>query len=288
MPCPEPISVSGNSRFPLDPIYNKAVLASAPVAYWKLGEASGTVMNDSSGNAHHGTYIGAVTLAVDGILEDDYYSAEKCATFSGTAYGNVPYGSWMNTGAMTIEAWCRPTSVSGTQMIVERDSNASTISAGRVWNLLINSSHFPSFSTAIPSASMSPVFEPTVLTAGTVYYLVGTLNGAVASLYIDGKLVAQIEHAGSLLRPTSQGITIGNNPGGSFPFNGALEKIAFYNRALPASEIDKHWIASNPGGINPTLTATPTLTTASTAGTATPTAVGGSLANQGTFFIAPR
>lgn len=39
-----------------------AINALSPVGYWKLDETSGTTAFDSSGNGHHGTYTGTVTL----------------------------------------------------------------------------------------------------------------------------------------------------------------------------------------------------------------------------------
>ena len=42
--------------------YTATVLADEPLAYYKLDETSGTVANDSSGNGHHGTYVGGPTL----------------------------------------------------------------------------------------------------------------------------------------------------------------------------------------------------------------------------------
>ena len=42
--------------------YASTVLADSPVAYWRLGEASGSSAADSSGNGNGGSYAGGVTL----------------------------------------------------------------------------------------------------------------------------------------------------------------------------------------------------------------------------------
>lgn len=39
-------------------LYSARVLATTPIAFWKLNDASGTTITDSSGNAYNGTYSG--------------------------------------------------------------------------------------------------------------------------------------------------------------------------------------------------------------------------------------
>lgn len=47
------------------------VLSLQPVAWWRLGETSGTTAVDASGNGHDGTYEGSPTLGVDGLVVGD-------------------------------------------------------------------------------------------------------------------------------------------------------------------------------------------------------------------------
>ena len=49
------------------------------VAYWRLGESSGNVAVDETGN-YNGTYVGTPTLGVDGLLVGD---ADTAVTFDG-------------------------------------------------------------------------------------------------------------------------------------------------------------------------------------------------------------
>jgi hypothetical protein len=48
--------------------YVNDVLTMLPWAWWRLDETAGTIMNDSSGNARHGVYMGAPTLGLDGVV----------------------------------------------------------------------------------------------------------------------------------------------------------------------------------------------------------------------------
>jgi hypothetical protein len=82
--------------------YSAAVLADSPLAYYRLGEASGTTMTDSSGNSRNGTYAGSPTLGAPGLVTGD---SDTAVTFNGTSQqAQVAFGSWMNTTALTLEA----------------------------------------------------------------------------------------------------------------------------------------------------------------------------------------
>ena len=48
--------------------YSASVLADAPAAYWRLGEASGTSAADASGNGRAGSYLNTPTLGRPGAL----------------------------------------------------------------------------------------------------------------------------------------------------------------------------------------------------------------------------
>jgi hypothetical protein len=55
-------------RVPREPdgAYSEAVLASAPLAYWRLGEMTGNKAADATGHRHSATITGRVALALDG------------------------------------------------------------------------------------------------------------------------------------------------------------------------------------------------------------------------------
>src|SRR5436189_1384488 len=62
--------------------YSATILADSPAGYWRLGEKSGTVAADLSGNNLPGTYTGGAALGRPGALTDDLNSA---AGFNGTS-----------------------------------------------------------------------------------------------------------------------------------------------------------------------------------------------------------
>src|SRR5262249_2766087 len=84
--------------------YQGTVLADGPAAYWRLGEASGTVAADSSPNARNATYGTGVAYGRAGALAGDTNTA---VLLNG---GSIAMPSSVNpwSGNFTIEAWINP------------------------------------------------------------------------------------------------------------------------------------------------------------------------------------
>lgn len=91
--------------------YAARVLATAPLRYNKLNEASGTAIVDSSGNGYTGTYTG-VTLADT----DSPFLPDKAPFFDATNdYGNLysaSFGTAFNSDEFTIMIWAKVNSSS--------------------------------------------------------------------------------------------------------------------------------------------------------------------------------
>src|SRR5207247_9647810 len=84
-----------------------AVAADRPVADWRLGEPSGTVAADASGNGHTAAYVGAVTLGRPGAAVTSPDSAVgfdgNSAAVAADSFGAFPseavsVGLWLRTG----------------------------------------------------------------------------------------------------------------------------------------------------------------------------------------------
>jgi len=61
--------------------YDRLVLGDGPIAYWRLGEPSGTNANDETANNRDGTYVNTPTLGVAGNLVGD---SDTAVSFNGS------------------------------------------------------------------------------------------------------------------------------------------------------------------------------------------------------------
>jgi Concanavalin A-like lectin/glucanases superfamily len=90
--------------------YMKAVLASGPVGYWRLGEAEGPYALDVSGNGHRGVYQGSPAFREQGAIRDDADAAVKLdGKRSYVEIADHKDFSQPTSGkGLTVEAWVRP------------------------------------------------------------------------------------------------------------------------------------------------------------------------------------
>ncbi|MGH7127998.1 MAG: LamG-like jellyroll fold domain-containing protein, partial [Planctomycetaceae bacterium] len=76
------------------------------------------------------------------------------------------------------------------------------------------------------------------IAAGKYYHVAATADGTTVRLYLDGQLIHEVSQASPLV--TNNGpLYIGSNEGSGFGnrFQGTIDELAIYNRALTATEI---------------------------------------------------
>lgn len=90
--------------------YERAVLASKPIAYWRLGEAKGTNVIDKANNGHDGTLYGTPSLQQPGAIMGD---PDTAVMLDGqNSYIEIPshqdFSQCTSGEGLTIEVWLRP------------------------------------------------------------------------------------------------------------------------------------------------------------------------------------
>ena len=105
---------------------------------------------------------------------------------------------------------------------------------------IINYTPFASLATNDRQGSQNTVVEgyPTGLNQWS--HLVGTYDGTVLSLFVDGSLVGS---APASFSPGSVPLTIGRNISGDprYPLDGVVDEVAYYNYALSADRVSAHY-----------------------------------------------
>ncbi|MDE3073932.1 MAG: hypothetical protein KGJ86_00760, partial [Chloroflexota bacterium] len=255
--------------------YSAGVLADAPLAYWRLGDPSGSAsVADSSGFGHTGTLNAAVTLGVSGALPHD---PDTAASFDGGSAQVQAGASALSFPAQpfTLEAWIFPRSTAASQTILAKAQgsdptqmeyvlayNQAGAGSGTVGLFLNGSWH-----------SSSPGKVPT----GTWTYVAAVFDGTSLSFYVNGVLDSTMNAAGPYATGTAGSLFLGGpGPTAGSPFSGSLDEVAIYGSALPAARIQAHFNDVNyiAPAATPTSTPAPTFTpTATATPTLTPTAM---------------
>lgn len=209
--------------------YDALVLADGATTYWRLGEASGLVA-DETGNTADGTAIN-VTQGVAGALAND---PNLAAAFNGadariawTDENNLDLGD-----VLSIEAWVYR-DVLGTQhAIIDKGTGA--------YRLVVNSSNLLSFQKANTAVI---VVSTATVGAGAWHHVVATKNGAAVRLYLDGADVTGTVSNATLV-DTTNGLIVGAISSTTTPLAGKLDELALYkNVVLTAAQVAAHYAA---------------------------------------------
>ena len=216
--------------------YSATVLADHPVAYWRMDETTGSTMADASANANNGHYTGVYALGQAGAL------AGSAVAFDGqSGAASVMSSPSLQLNTVTIEIWLKKRSDSEYGVYVAKNVTVGG-GAGSGWFQLLNSHHNGQLEFRVTSDGAPAVLSSTTLALNTWYYVVGTYDGAVAKLYVNGKLDGSLKVT-AVPKQTSDPVVIGRRTDGFFN-DAALSNVAIYPVALSADRIAAHWQAS--------------------------------------------
>lgn len=165
--------------------YAQEVLDDGPTQYWRLGEPSGSTLEDATG-FDDATAGSGLTRGVTGALAGD---ADRATTFSGTSSGTAGSTEAINAPeTFTVEAWVRTTSTRGGKVVGfgNRASGTSTSSDRHVYLDNAGRIHF-----GMQSGSFQTVSSPGSYRDGAWHHVVATYGSGTMRLYVDGTEVAQ-------------------------------------------------------------------------------------------------
>lgn len=215
--------------------YSSTILADSPIAYWPLGEPSGTAADNAEGTAAlDGTYVNTPTLGVTGAV-----TGTTAVTFAAASLEHVTIPDnavWdIGTGDYSIEFW------------------AAGLDA------ILSSAFILSFANEIEAWTDGDNLQSRVAGVGTAYVTSGRCDSDaswhhwVVSIdrnvggqwYKDGATSgssADISTAVSLsIAPAGTGY-IARRDAGNY-FDGSLQHVAVYNVALTSGQVAAHYAA---------------------------------------------
>lgn len=221
--------------------YVSQVLADGAVAFYELGEASGTTATDQTGNAN-GTYVGSITYGVTGLTGTAPITAIRNATASAS---NRMTGSSVAANQLadtfTLEVWVKRTA---TQSAVQRIVGGGNTGGPQLGFDATN--HLSATKQGIGGAIATS--SSTLTDTASYHHLVWTKATTTSHLYIDG---TDVTSAGT--NQTFATNTIGwwalmdgsgNNPP---PAGTTFAMYAVYPTALSAATVANHFSLGSTG-----------------------------------------
>jgi len=193
------------------------------VGWWKFDEGTGTIAYDSSGNANNGGWQGATAYAAGKV-------GLYAGSFNGASYVDAGNQTSLNTPNITVVAWIYPTSLNSYQVI------ASKLYAGYTlgWEL----SNSSGVARVTLRATTTDMYFNGSLNVNTWQMVAFTYDGATLKGYLNGALnTAHVATSTNLV--STADFQIGTRFGGSNLFNGFIDDVHVYNKALSAAEINQ-------------------------------------------------
>jgi fibronectin type 3 domain-containing protein len=195
------------------------------VAAYGFNEGSGSTTADSSGNANTGTISGA-TWTPSG----RYGQALSFNGASSRVEINDANSLDLTTG-MTIGAWVNPTTLSGWRTVILKE-----ISGGLAYGLYAYD-NAPRPAAYINTGSGELAALGTAgIPLNTWSHLAATYDGTTLRLFVNGSQVGSRAVSGAI-RVSTNPLRIGGNAIWGEYFNGVIDEVRIYNRALSQLEI---------------------------------------------------
>jgi hypothetical protein len=221
--------------------YRSTVLADSPVLYWRLGETAGaTTAADSSPNARPGTYSGAPTLGVSGLIVNDPNTAATLARASAQSVFRANEVPLQITAAISLEIWLRLTALpTAGQFHPVITKNAST---NEIYAIDLNNPsgtvqirwHIQTTAATVQTNAFTPA-------AGAVAHIVCTYDGAQMATFVNGAQVGtNTAKTGAIATSTDQ-FTVGSWSNGGDFLNATVDEVAVYSTALSPTRILAHY-----------------------------------------------
>ena len=217
--------------------YSAEVLDDSPAGYWRLGERGGNLAANSAGAGNHGTFVGAPTLGVQGLIETESGTA---AGFDGTRqHVQVPSSSSLSPqDEVGVEAWIRPAALPAAGAF------ASVASKPGAYALQFNGQQLE-FTVIQGGVSRRAQAAPGRIQPGRAYHVVGTYDGSSVRLYIDGTEAAALSASGPI-DSSSSALSLASWSGSDEFFAGVVDDVAVYGTALSPARVKAHRAAGVP------------------------------------------
>ena len=211
------------------------------VAYWKFDEGGGSVAYDSSGN-NHGTIYGAIwtsgqnsgALSFDGV--NDYVEVSDDPSLDIT--NEITIGAWVKISNLDTEYFIVSKQPSTCERITPFDLPGNYEFSVMPFHGYLRLRH--QHRIGINNANISTYTSTSGITPGVWHHVVVSLvEGGNVNFMIDGSPVGILRQFGRFYSINNEPIRIGTRKDNYSYFNGIIDDIFVYDRALSGNEIRK-------------------------------------------------
>jgi len=237
-------------------VYENAVLADAPTAYYRLGDTPPVLpISDASGHGLTGTLLNTISLGQSGALTGDANSSSR---FSASGNGAlIADNNLLTPGTFaTFEAWIKPDQAATGQFQNLLSKRDYTGGLGFEYQFVINPSGLLHFDRSLDGFNNAGIVTSNVPVASGVWQHVAvTVQNGFVTLFINGTVVGGGNGAGGPSANTGAPVQIGTAIGATsnFQYRGQIDEVATYGTALSTAQILSHYQSAATGTYSTTV-----------------------------------
>jgi hypothetical protein len=197
------------------------------VSWWPGDGSANDIEDDNNGTPQNGATFAS------GLVDQAF-------SFDGTAAEvDVPHNTNQNTGSqMTIDAWVNPSSSAlGRPILNKRHGTSAEDQLGGYTFETNGSDNSLDFAIWIGGTIHQALTPANVLTNGTWQHVAATYDGTIMTVFVNGVVQASTPASGAI-DATTDPLVIGRNliiP--EFDWDGLIDEVELFNRALSQPEI---------------------------------------------------
>jgi hypothetical protein len=260
----DPATLTVQARATAVPVtgYAKAVMADGPVAYWRLNETTGAPTAVDAAGSFDATYTPGAGTFTFGISNGIPHDTNSAVAIAGGATLSTPYALELNSwGPFSAEGWFRPASLAA-------DGNDYRTALSSMFNLggvgptgwLLYQQGNNTWAWVVFGGNWANAFivdSSEVILANQWYYIAMTYDGSLFTLYVNGVAKSSAAYDGFIQNGNVPAVPAGynytyNGSGTTVlgwrndidfnAFNGTMDDVALYNKALTAQQVQLHYL----------------------------------------------
>lgn len=210
------------------------------VGYWTLDDGSGTTALDSSGNANTLTMTGSPSWVTGNIGSSalDFSGSGQYLSVADPSSGVLDF---VDGSDFTITGWFNRDTAAADHTIVAKKNDQTTSAGYVVWIDNNGSTDYLSAEISDGTDTYSAVGTTNLSTTGWHHFSVVWDDSNGLYIYLDGKLDGSTTSSTTSINSLANALAfrIGAESDAGVPFDGKIDDIKVYNRALSVDEVSK-------------------------------------------------
>ncbi|MEW9512519.1 LamG-like jellyroll fold domain-containing protein [Streptomyces bacillaris] len=234
--------------------YRGVTVADSPAAYWRLSETEGTTLRSQVGDASTAaTYrpdTGTARSSKAGVTGIFGQGDNRSVRLGSGGHVQLPGGTFSGTTDLSVELWFRTTSHSAVLLGFQNTPIGQTPTSWRPALNIDGAGKLRGEFYLAAGTGATPIVSAQPVTDGKWHHAVLTGSGNTQSLYLDGTKVGSL--AGAISDQARPYVYLGGGygssgwmglPSNTYYFQGDLDEVAFYRRALTEDQVSGHYRA---------------------------------------------